>query len=1320
MPEQDHLPPLPPPLRPTHSRSFSSSSSSSAGGSPQPSTSQWGALPSLARRDSAASTSSASTSAGESRRRRNAARSEGDFASLGNSRLSPPKRGPPPALARTLSAASSSSASSSTGASPRVRSALSAAAISAADLDFPRSSSGTPAPVPASADKLPSPSASSFHPHPHGTTASLGLGGSPSFPAPSAFFTRPHTSHAQQQTQLPSPPRTASDSGTLRLAAPPAAAAQDAELDPPRRRLRARASSAGDALDVDGADEEVEGTEDAERRRERRARMADDVRAKNQRILDSINGVPPAPAPAPVALRRSDTSSTIRDFAEGGDGSLADEQAPAFDRRLSAASSTSSFLDSPPAGDFGFLARSGDGPRAVPRSRTLGDLDRTRSQRTRSYHPRTPSSTLAAREPASAPPAAERASTSLGYSSVRARATPRRSDLLLASRAASALGGSGTGAGRDAAIERSLRVSASRDGLASAAAGEGGARERVQSLGRAAGRAASRLRLDLSDYDDDDGPVPAALRRHTRAATASPTLALRRPQSSLALATPPPGSRAGRRADEEEGEGEEEEETTPKSGRKRGSKESGGSGGAAAGEGRYSRLSGARSGTLRNGIPSLSPLSTTAPGSGAPPPPASARSDDRLSSVSNEARRDRLRGVEVGSEAWMAEFEDIRRRTVRSRASGSSGDASARGGSSGAAEKERDRTIRAINALLAGQGIVASAAADESLPLSPASSSSSPQKRAADRPRRISFAGGGANGTPSRVGAESALKGLISQAGAGAEEHHRLLFSALEQFEAHFASSGGAEDLIARMTALVSSTTRLNAGLRGLAQGVRTAHVATQVDEARPSGAASEVGAFEKSVGALLRASDDQVRCLSEDLVAFARTDRERARRTREGSAESRPVSRASTYRSSYGGSMAGAALYSPPKRAATSSPFDGAGASGGIVVSHASARSPSLATEVLRDPLSPALDDLRSSAGMSGVNRRHTLGYASASRGGPIGHAQDSPTPLGGSSRRESAHVRSPLAMQGGAFETPSRAGSGAGGIARRQSIASSSAAASDLAGLGLPLPHASGGSVAGARRSKTSDTTVRPSSPSAIRFPTHSDTRPTTLVDASSASAHTSPTHAPPLAPFRAYSDADQSRALRALEMGANLDEDPHQHHPHTQQHAHEEAYGGEMARQPSAVPSLRTRNRDLPDLPQTMDEAYAAQHAYAPPPVAAPSPAPQESPSRKSRMRISSGGLGAALKNALSRGGGDRRSMFGSDSAGGSPVRQATAPPPPPQQQQQGYYPSALALAQAQTLPRGAGAVERPSSAASSVDAFKAERRQEIEGILRRAAR
>jgi len=863
--EHDDLPPLPPPLPPTHARSFSSSSSSSAGGSPRPANgagaARWGQLPSLKRSDSGASNSSTSTSASAAsarRRRRNAARS-GDGTAYGS--LGGYARGQPPALARTLSAASSASASSSTGSTrpPRDRSALSAAAISAADLDFPRSSSSF-----SSGSKVasPSPTSSSFHHH-HHTTASLGLGGSPSFPAPSAFFSShshprppPPPQQHQHQHQLPSPPRTASDSGTLRRAPAPQRVAvpqlqPEQQLDatspspsrperPPRDARRSASttttpnlssSSGFDALELDGATEPrsrpalvprttssgtsaaaaattldtdhdlglgapvsrspslsrsevgdgglADGADEAERRRERRARRADELREKNQRILDSINGRAPsqpaaaAPSPPssssaaaagnPPGLRRSETSSTLRDVGVNGEGGdlgslslLSDEPAPTYGRLDSGDSASSWLTDSRRAErEFGALPPRADVDAGFGRSRTLDDLARTAGSSSSSgpaprssdspfppaptssqHQPRTPSAIdrhASLREYASS--SAPRASTSLGYSAFPSsgtgslRSTLRRSDVLLANRdrtrnrasdreplrAATALGSPEGGAARDAAIERSLRVSASRDALSSFAgtgsgSGSGAAtgpaawsvRERVRSdPRRSASRVDWRREGAAAGEADDDDVLERDVRRHMRTATASPTLAaaVRRPASSLALGREAHGRAQGREtpvaarrtghgqrrdgaSDEERDQSEDEEETTPKSGRKRASKESGGSGGAGGTEGRYSRLSGARAGAGRDGASSLfvsialeparacladssfpptgfasrSPLSpTSTTSSHISPPSSSTRSDDRLSNVSTEARRERLKGVEVGSEAWMTE-----------------------------------------------------------------------------------------------------------------------------------------------------------------------------------------------------------------------------------------------------------------------------------------------------------------------------------------------------------------------------------------------------------------------------------------------------------------------------------------------------------------------------------------------------------------------------------------------------------------------------------------------------------------------------------------
>ena len=260
-------------------------------------------------------------------------------------------------------------------------------------------------------------------------------------------------------------------------------------------------------------------------------------------------------------------------------------------------------------------------------------------------------------------------------------------------------------------------------------------------------------------------------------------------------------------------------------------------------------------------------------------------------------------------------------------------------------------------------------------------------------------------------------------------------------------------------------------------------------------------------------------------------------------------------------------------------------------------------------------------------------------------------------------------------------------------------------------------------ARRSQ--DTTVRPSSPTSVRFPTQ-DHVPTTRVDTASANTRTSPTQAPPSGPFRAYSDRDQSRALRALELGANLDEEPQRNSFErdvlgADDDDDDEALARELALQLQEA----TAERELPDLPAASPAGspsvpttatVVSQYPYAGPVVNIARPQAQQQqesptgPRSKSRLRLSSGGLGAALKNALSRAGGGgsggagererERKSSGEGEAAWSPVRGM------------GMTPSASRSSMA--------SVDRPSSVASTTDERRAERRRDVEAVLRQARR
>ncbi|BGO99849.1 Cell wall surface anchor family protein [Rhodotorula toruloides ATCC 204091] len=1418
------LPSLPPPVPPTHSRSLSSSSSDDNAGSPQPAYGEWGAESAGMER----STSSAS----ENRRRRNAApRGMAD----GEPYLGSNGSAAHPALSRTFSSASTSTSSSSSSFDGHGRSALSKAAISAADVDFPRSASslarGT---SPASSSSTVSRSQSLFakvspslanhspaQPR-FASTSTMGIYGggrpppspstsstasreeptasptlthhflprdstdSPAPDSPTSFIPkplRPPKSEARWNGSAPnSPIRTDEEGGFASIAAAVGGEEGDSPTLEPRRRLRARpGSSLGGVGGREVEDAEVE-EESVEQRRERRSRRAEELKEKNQRILDSINSSS-ASRIAGGTLTRSSTASTIRDLANG--------QALLADERFSPAQGQDTWLEDNRASygrsdEFGRYQDAGARSESVSRSRTLGDLDAAGREngralalerRSQTYGNRS-GTALRSTTPLDDPHQSsipDRAASSFsnyastGTSSTNYR-TPRRSELVgsARTRAASAFGGT---AERDEAIQRSLRNLASKEALMSSAerrrvrseskveGGSGGSTGRNRPAlpreflpDRTPSRAATSLGtsrpapldLDLTasaSTRGDDASSPSYSARHRRATTVSPSyassarsptsLSSYRPQS--ALSTPSTEARrrrrewsrsedvraGGARSRQATFEGEDdgmdgydgELERTPKTAKKT-SRESG-----------TDRMTGLRS---------IRPTSRSGTLTPPPPPSTSARSDDRQSSLSSETRdrRDRMRS----SDAWRNDFDGSMRSTMRSRASGSSGDAaSARNAVSpvSPSEAERERTIRAINALLAGQGIVATAAPGLAGTSTPPSSNSSPSKRqsASAYAMRMSSVSGGNEEPVGRSGGtstgmsrsssitssaaggglagpprlESALRGLIGQAGPDASEHHKLLLSALDHFDKNFSAGQtdyASQELVKRMTTLVSSTTKLNSGLRGLVEAIKEEQVQAQLDEDQRSPMLA-VAQVERNVNALLRTSDDQVRSLTEDLVAFVRFDRERDRARRgvngvnspgmhnEGDAASRPTSRASTYRNSVGGVNGVAALHSPPRRATTASPYDGA------TVSHASAKSPALAREVLRSPLvdSTTAED-RSSAF---ANRRHTMGYA-ASGGVRSSAFAETPSPA---NRRESAHVRSPLSIgDGRQFDTPSRT---TFADARRQSLAESSSTTS-LAGLGLPLP--SHAPTAGVRQSKTSDTTVRPPSPSHLRFPTMSPPS----INPATASSFISPT--------RMYSDSDGARALQALEAGANLDE------------------GARAAARQSPTISLRTRNRDLPELPanaspevakayyeqQQRYEQLALEHeqqaleleqqrllaqaqAQQPrPPSRATmtaTPTPSDSPSgRKSRLRISSGGLGAALKNAFTP---NKKSSSGASDGTASPIKpmhaqaRPSAPPQPP--------------------PLG---LVRTESRASMVEERRAERRKEVEGILRRAGK
>ena len=396
--------------------------------------------------------------------------------------------------------------------------------------------------------------------------------------------------------------------------------------------------------------------------------------------------------------------------------------------------------------------------------------------------------------------------------------------------------------------------------------------------------------------------------------------------------------------------------------------------------------------------------------------------------------------------------QDLRRRTAQSRAGSSGGANSAIDvGQSTAPRLERDRTVRALNAL----------ANDEQSPLSPTASSnrSSPQKRGSGqfssaRPRRISFADASlespaSNSTISR--SESARLGAGSRMSMHrSNEHQGLLFSAFERFEQYFTSLDGQDttsrdsaDLVKRMQALVGSTTKLNSGLRSLVSATTEAQIVADLDEGVRSSTVS-IAQFEKSIHSLLRTSDDQVRSLTEDLIAFTRFERERNNQRQAGDGASRPASRASNYRAGTAGPS--------PRRLGTASPLDTSSSTFSRGLPSSASR------QTLRDPLIEEDRDMEP--------RRHTMSVSSSrSR-----YGTESPTPASG--RRESSQLTSPLGAMDG-FSTARRASMSSGSQYSQVEELQTKPASSEL---GLPTSASSGRQSL--RRGKGSVSRVNPTS--------------------------------------------------------------------------------------------------------------------------------------------------------------------------------------------------------------------------------------------------
>ncbi|GAA5906004.1 uncharacterized protein JCM6883_002522 [Sporobolomyces salmoneus] len=1021
----------------------------------------------------------------------------------------------------------------------------------------------------------------------------------------------------------------------------------------PRRRLKARTNSS-----------DADSILSSERRRET------SQRAKNQRILDSINsqidplasppasnrGISPSPSssdfnPSRVGgggVQRSSTSSTIRKLAAAGEDDLLQGTMPNF----STYGSTDEDDEPRQAGvpksmeEFGMI---GDSP--MRRSATVGDIssasqgvrsDRERRSQTSGYQSR-PRTSLTRRnledDERNLP---ERSATSTSYyPSTIERIRARRSDLVGSDRTRAASSFSDTRQ-QDQDFSEGMRRLASQELLRTP---RDRSKSQLDSLD-----SPSPASLPKSLSNDNNSPpttlrnrpaLPSEFRpspstssissvrrtprrsldastarltpsssssrdldRFTRSRSAVPSLDSPTSPSTSTSSVKPSHRQARSEVSFEDdysakGRDEDEKETTPKSAKKSTFDRISSVGRARTSLGYTERRTNTVSELLdrpysrtsrearRSGTRSPD---TASRGTATPPLPSSARSEGRFNdSVDLSARKERFRKAEVGSDAWMAELDSVRKRGTRPRTSGSSVDDRSTTGehpARSASEAERDRTVRAINALLAGQGIVA-VPVDSSSPSSTSFSTkdTSPRKRESyggyDRSRKISFANGTREDSPlppgsnsmsrtnsntSRSESDPVIQSVVASASSG--DHHKLLLSAFEHFDRHFSSQGGTEtpesiQLVDRMIALISSTTKLNTGIRSLSDLIKEEQIQAQLDEGQRDPTVS-LTQFEKSVHALLRTSDDQVRSLSEDLIAITRVDRERERlRNEQGGGSNRPLSRLSNPQQSP----------SKPRPTTAGSVLEGA------TVSLSSSRSPNVSREVLRNPLEDPTDPLPPS-------RRNTLNFSGRSPFGTV--MTDSPTPA---SRRSGSTSETPLRQ--GSISTSSTYSSGT--TSRYSTRRAKTSVSSPVVSLHCSL------------RSffVLQDPNRSPTQTGAVPFPTATSTVPMPRVDSTPALSNESPTRnatsfprRPLDGPPRTYSGASgDAIAYEALELAANMDE------------------ARTRAEREAALDRLETIRTESPN-----DERRSIVSATP------------TSESRRPRTRSSMGAIGSALKNAF----------------------------------------------------------------------------------------
>ena len=269
------------------------------------------------------------------------------------------------------------------------------------------------------------------------------------------------------------------------------------------------------------------------------------------------------------------------------------------------------------------------------------------------------------------------------------------------------------------------------------------------------------------------------------------------------------------------------------------------------------------------------------------------------------ARHDRARVSEVGSELWWGEVDDLRQRIGalerRPPSRADSGSSSRRRESIQTPNGQRlpDRTVRSSRASTAFED-------SPDVTSNRTRSIQEPNSGSIRRSRTTMEHGSPyANDSPlarsQTIGAtaRSASRIQTPDATRSPDIHYRLLNDALhyfcQQLKLHPVGSANApeieNDLVLRLNSLSLSTARLNTDLRELVTATMDAQAESELDETANGIAPGLLARLEKAANQLVRVSDEQVRSLTEGLIAFARVERERER-IRGDSSQTRSIAR--------------------------------------------------------------------------------------------------------------------------------------------------------------------------------------------------------------------------------------------------------------------------------------------------------------------------------------------------------------------------------------------------------------------------------------------